>query len=81
MPVQVEIRVFAGLHKYVSGTASGVPFEFEINQGDTGYTLIDRLGIPEPEAFLFMVNGNRKELSEVINEKDRIGIFPPVGGG
>ncbi|HEX3031724.1 MAG TPA: MoaD/ThiS family protein [Bacillota bacterium] len=79
--MKLEIRVFAGLHKYIPGKASGVPFEVEIGSGSTGLQLIEQLGVPEKEAFLFMVNGNRQELSHTLQDGDRVGIFPPVGGG
>ncbi|HEX3032779.1 MAG TPA: MoaD/ThiS family protein [Bacillota bacterium] len=79
--MKLEIRLFAGLQKYVPGQASGIPFEVEVSGGSTGHSLIEQLGIPEAEAFLFMVNGNRRELAAELVEGDRIGIFPPVGGG
>ncbi len=79
--MKVEVRVFAGLQKYINGVSSGVPFEVELGPEATGMELLNKLDIPKEEAFVLMVNGCRVELGSVLKEGDRIGIFPPVGGG
>lgn len=79
--MKVEVRVFAGLQKYINGVSSGVPFEVELGSQATGMDLLNKLDIPKEEAFVFMVNGCREELGTVLKEGDRVGIFPPVGGG
>lgn len=79
--VKIEVRVFAGLHKYIQGVSSGAPFDIELDNLTTGIGLLDFLGIPKKEAFVFMVNGSRVELGNTLQEGDRVGIFPPVGGG
>ncbi|MGE5576127.1 MAG: MoaD/ThiS family protein [Syntrophothermus sp.] len=43
--------------------------------------MLARLGIPPGEAFVVMVNGRRQDLGWTLKDGDRIGIFPPVGGG
>lgn len=79
--MKVEVRLFAGLHKYTTGVSSGVPFEVELGSSATGLDLLEKLGIPIEEAFVFMANGSRAELGSALQEGDRVGIFPPVGGG
>ncbi|HWJ03772.1 MAG TPA: MoaD/ThiS family protein [Verrucomicrobiae bacterium] len=79
--MRLEIRVFAGLHKYIPAAHSGEPIDLEIQDGCDGYELLSALNIPVPEAFVFMVNGCRQDLSEPLADGDRIGIFPPIGGG
>lgn len=79
--MNIEVRVFAGLQRYIAGAESGVPVPVDMPEGATGLDLINKLGIPEAEAFVFMINGCRAELDDVVKEGDRVGIFPPVGGG
>ncbi len=77
----VEVRLFAGLNKYVQGTGSGEPFAMALEEDDTLEGLLSRLGIPRREAFVTMVNGQASPITTVLKDNDRIGIFPAVGGG
>ncbi|MDD2218908.1 MAG: MoaD/ThiS family protein [Desulfoplanes sp.] len=44
--------------------------------------LLEKLGVPEKEVRLVFVNGkNESHWSREVQADDRIGIFPPVGGG
>ncbi len=78
--MRLEVRVFAGLHKYIPSARRGEPLHLE-TAGCNGYELLKLLNIPVEEAFTFMVNGQRQDLSNRLADGDRIGIFPPVGGG
>jgi len=77
----IEVRLFAGLHKYVKEAKSGEPFNATIDRGNTLADLLLQLGIPEDEAFVTLVNGQSSPHSTPLKEGDRVGIFPPVGGG
>lgn len=77
----VEVRLYAGLHKYVNDAGSGEPFPVILNQNSTYAELLAILGIPEKEAFVTMVNGQASLLSVVLRDGDRIGVFPAIGGG
>lgn len=79
--MQTEVRLFAGLHKYVNGAVSGEAFRVELEEGSDIAALLDRLGIPRQEVYVTMVNGQTLPTSRILREGDRIGIFPPVGGG
>ena len=79
--MEVEVRIFAGLNKYVPGTENGEPFSVALPEGATGGDLIKKLQIPEAEAFVFLVNGRREDFTKPLQNEDRVGIFPPVGGG
>ena len=43
--------------------------------------LLLRLAIPESEAKIIFVNGIGVEKDALLHDGDRVGIFPPVGGG
>ena len=77
----VEVRLFAGLAKYVRGAGNGEPFEVSLVEPYTISDLLNQLSIPEKEAFLTIVNGMALPHSTVLENGDRIGIFPAIGGG
>jgi molybdopterin converting factor small subunit len=43
--------------------------------------LVQQLGIPETKAKLIFINSFKVTLDSVLKDGDRLGIFPPVGGG
>jgi len=79
--VTVEVRLYAGLHKYVNGAQNGEPFTVILNENATISDLLKQLGVPDKEAFVTMVNGRASPATTVLMEGDRVGIFPAVGGG
>lgn len=75
--IEITLNLFVTLAKY-QPVSSG-PYRLE--EGTRVEDLIHRMGIPEEEARLVFVNGKRKERDYVLKDQDRVGIFPPVGGG
>jgi molybdopterin converting factor small subunit len=73
----VELKLFATLNKYLPADAD----RFAINAGSSVFDVIKALQIPEKEAKLIFVNGSKGSLETVLKGGERIGIFPPVGGG
>lgn len=73
----IDIRLFASLSEKTPRPSDQYPIE----SGTTVKELIDRLAVPENEAKLIFINGRKAELTSVIKNGDRVGIFPPVGGG
>ena len=49
--------------------------------GSTVKDILSRLGIPENEAKIILVNGRAKEIDDKFNDGDRLAIFPVVAGG
>lgn len=49
--------------------------------GATARDLLKIFGVPEKEVKIVFVNGVRKDLDTAVSEGDRVGVFPPVGGG
>jgi len=74
---RIEIKLFAGLNKYEPGE----PGSFFVAPDTSVSDLLDRLGAPHEEAKLIFINGRRGNLSTILKDGDRLGIFPPVGGG
>ena len=80
--MRVEVRLFATLVEHVAGRTAGDPFPVDLADGSTLADLLGRLGVPPGEVHLAIVNGRATPGFAVpLTEGDRIGLFPPVGGG
>ena len=55
--------------------------DFPVEEGTTVAGLADLLGIDPKDAKLIFINGRKGALDSVLAEGDRVGLFPPVGGG
>lgn len=78
----VEVRLYAALQRFLDQGATGEPTFLQVPEGTTLSDLVAvGLGIPSDEFKTAMVNGVRCELEYVLRNGDRIGIFPPIGGG
>ena len=77
MKPQIEIRLFATLQKFMPDSAEN----FAIEPGTTVGRLIQQLDLPEDKVKLIFINGVKAELTSVLKGGERVGIFPPVGGG
>ncbi len=53
----------------------------ELPEGSTADDLVKMLNIPEELPLIIMINGRRETEDTKLKKNDRIGIFPPVGGG
>ena len=73
----IELRCYATLAPLAPANATAFPLE----PGETVGGLIDRLAIPRDEVKIVFVNGLATELDRELADGDRVGIFPPVGGG
>ncbi|MBG0790094.1 MAG: MoaD/ThiS family protein [Desulfovibrionaceae bacterium] len=73
----IELKCFATLAKFLPENWDDYPVE----PGETIRSLIRRLGMPEESVTLMFVNSVRVDLDAEIKEGDRVGLFPPVGGG
>ena len=73
----IELRLFAGLQVYRPDSWEAYPVE----SGTTIRQLLQALAIPETKAKLLFVNGIKVDLDAKLTGGERVGIFPPVGGG
>ncbi|MDC0335417.1 MoaD/ThiS family protein [Pseudodesulfovibrio sp.] len=73
----IEIKCFATLSQYLPDNADNFP----IDNGETVKSLMDKLGIPEKDVTLMFINSARAYLESELKDDDRVGLFPPVGGG
>jgi molybdopterin converting factor small subunit len=54
---------------------------YPINPGITVGSLLEQLKIPPKKAKLIFIDGIKANLTSTLNGGERVGIFPPVGGG
>lgn len=75
--ILIELKLFVTLAKYLPQKPEAYP----VGDGTTVGQLIKDLGIPDDIVKLIFVNGRKQERSYCLCQGDRVGIFPPVGGG
>lgn len=79
--MKIEIRLFASLASYAKhgdmDSDGCLSFEGPVTIRDA----VLRLGVPEHEIKLVFLNGVAASMDSSLKDKDRVGIFPPIGGG
>ena len=77
MQTFITVKLFATLNNYTPASAEKYPIE----PGTSIRVLIERLGVPKDEVKLIFINGVKGDLTSSLTGGERVGIFPPVGGG
>lgn len=79
--MQLEVRLYATLREYApQGAIAGV-FSETLPDGGTVGTLLQAIGIASEKVHMRMVNGVGVEDGYILKNQDRVGLFPPIGGG
>ena len=77
MQSHIQIKLFASLQKFMPASAEN----FAIESGITVGALIQQLDIPQDLIKIVFIDNVHAELTSILKGGERIGIFPPVGGG
>jgi molybdopterin converting factor small subunit len=77
MSATIDLRLYATLADRMPDNAS----QFPITDGMTVGQLVEVLPITAADAKLVFVDGKRAQPDTPLHGGERIGIFPPVGGG
>lgn len=77
MKTHIQIKLFATLKQFMPDSADN----YTIEAGTTIESLLDKLEIPAAKAKLVFIDGIKADLNKTLNGGERVGIFPPVGGG
>ncbi|MEF8823180.1 MAG: MoaD/ThiS family protein [Desulfohalobiaceae bacterium] len=72
----ISVKSYATLRGYQP--EDGV---LEVEEGASVNTVLQKLGLPPEEAKVVFVNGKHASLDQVLQEGDKIALFPSVGGG
>ena len=75
--IQIQVKLYATLGKYLPSNAD----QYDCPSGTTAGDLTYLLNLPAEQVKLVFINGRRQPLTTVLKKNDRVGIFPPVGGG
>lgn len=79
--MQIEVRLYATLRRYApNGSEMGV-FLTDLADGALVLDIIQLLKIVPAEVHLIMVNGTNSTMERALGPGDRVGLFPPIGGG
>ncbi len=78
---RIQVNLFANLRRFNPGGPEAGEFPLEVEAGNTLNDLFRELGVPEEEVKIVFVNNLRRQKDYVLQEGDRVGIFPPVAGG
>lgn len=79
--IAVEVRLYATLRKYAPGLKIGEPLRLSLAAGSRLADLLARLGVPDEELKTAFVNSRRQEGDYLLQDGDRVALFPPVAGG
>jgi molybdopterin synthase sulfur carrier subunit len=77
----LQIFINATLRQYVPGYDPHQGLSLEIQPGTSVAQVMARLGLPAKEVTLIMVDGRRQEPDYMLQGGERLGLFPPIGGG
>ena len=75
--ITIDLRLFATLAEFLPEN----PESYQVSDKTTVAQLIVQLGLPDQDVKLIFVNGIKKNRDCVLKNNDRVGMFPPVGGG
>lgn len=79
--MQVEVRAFGGLERYIGGARSGETRTVEVPESITIQELLEREGIPGEEVHMMLLNGKHAQKDSVLNPGDQLVLFPLIEGG
>jgi molybdopterin converting factor small subunit len=77
MKSHIQIKLFATLQEFTPPSADNYTIERGIRICD----LLSQIKLPPEKARLIFVNGVKAEITSILEGGERVGIFPPVGGG
>lgn len=77
MNERIQLKLYATLARFAPPAADA----YSISPGTTVDELVDRLALPRKDVKIVFVNGRKAAMEKRLQDGDRVGIFPPVGGG
>jgi len=79
--MKIELKLYASFSRYKPQQVEGEPGMVDIPEGMTINGLLKKLEIPLEAVKIMFLNGLHAKGDEVLQEGDRLGVFPPVAGG
>ena len=79
--ITIHVKLFATLRRHYPHLGIGEPMAVELPKGTTVAGMIDHLRLPADEVKVVFVNNLIQKEEHRLADGDRVGVFPPVGGG
>lgn len=79
--MKIELHLYASLAKYLPPDAVSRTCYVDLDAGGDVGGIVRKMEIPAKAVKLIFVNGVRADDTTPLKDGDRIGLFPPVGGG
>ena len=79
--MSIEIRLFASMARYASHPLISTDGRMELPSPVPVGHIADALNIPRQEIKLIFLNGIHAQMDTEVKDGDRLGLFPPIGGG
>ena len=79
--MNINLNFFVSLSKYKPKGCGQNFFNVSCNKGTTIYELLEMYKVPKKEVKMIFINGRHAKFDSILEDGDRVGIFPPVGGG
>ena len=73
----IQLKLYATLQVFTPPEGEDYP----IAPGTTIRALLEKLNVPAEKAKLVFIDGAQADLYSALQGGERVGIFPPVGGG
>ncbi len=77
MQCRITLKLYATLQTFLPAGGE----DLAITPGMTIRDLLRQLELPEEKAQLIFIDGVKADLLSALQGGERVGIFPPVGGG
>ncbi len=75
--INIDLKLFATLTEFLPENSEN----YQVRDNITIDKLLFKLGIKKDQAAIIFINGIKKSHDTPLKQGDRVGIFPPVGGG
>ncbi len=79
--MKIEVNLYATLKKYMKKETFGDTSTIVADDGLCVEDMIQKLKIPSDLVKLIFINGIHAKRETILKDGDRLGLFPPVGGG
>ncbi len=79
--MKIEVKLFASLGRYNHHPLLRDGGFMVWDGAGTVGDIVDRLAVPRAEIKLVFLNGRHAGMDSPVEGGDRIGLFPPIGGG
>lgn len=77
MRTHIQIRLFATLNRLTPPSADNYP----IQKGIDIRQLLKQLDVPPEQVKLVFINSVKADLNTPLQGGEKVGLFPPIGGG